>query len=298
MSQMSTQQNKRTSELAALYALFLAKESEEWRTRCAVVCRDRAHGLARLRKQGVVTVADLLERLPSLGTSLQRFGIELTSLLELRLAVPVLLELMSDRSIRVDCAFAIYMLKPNKTVTRRFIEIGNRELASNTADRRWLEAVIQGLGSPDDRAGVELLVAIFERRDLPGWLRGDAADKLGCCHEIQDRRGKLFRRCRETALAGLRDESIDVQFWSMYLIGSLCSEKSSRRSSNLRDFASALAPLRRIAASDQRLSPGFWWPMSAEAEDVLGSIQTGMWPSQDAGERWLGNTKRGEMCRD
>ncbi|HUE16885.1 MAG TPA: hypothetical protein VMR25_22100, partial [Planctomycetaceae bacterium] len=56
--------------------------------------------------------------------------------------------------------------------------------------------------------------------------------------------------------------------------------------------------LRQIAKNDQRLAPGYWWPMSAEATDVITCIAEGHWPEPDAGERWMKNTARGEWNRD
>jgi hypothetical protein len=164
---------------------------------------------------------------------LKDFGIELTWLLKIRQAVPVLVDVMldpkSDRSVRISCALALYFLKPGSKVTQLFVRIGNRELKSDRPDNDWLEAVIHGLGSPDDPQAVELLVSIFERIDLPGSVRGDAADKLGCVGLVKDRRSALFRRCRDASLRGLNEPSIHVQFWSMYLMGSLCSDLRQRR---------------------------------------------------------------------
>ena len=60
----------------------------------------------------------------------------------------------------------------------------------------------------------------------------------------------------------------------------------------------ALPHLRHIVVNDKRLSPGFWWPMSAEAEDIIGCIKFGKWPQPDAAERWIGNKVRGECNRD
>ena len=295
---MSRPRIRPTSKLTTQYSLFLAQQSDEWRKRCAVVCRDRQRKLDQLLKQGVVTVADLLERLPSLSSSVKQFGIELIALLRVHAAIPNLLELMSDPSVRVACATTIFILRPGKNAIRHFVEIGRRELTSSTPDPSWLEAVIYGLGGSEDRTAVELLVTVFERSDLPGSLRGEAADKLGCCAHIRDRRRRLFRRCRDTASTGLNDKSIDVQFWSMYLIGSLCSIRDLQRNANSRVFAAALPKLRKIAANDRRLAPGYWWPMSAEAEDIIGCIQTGSWPHPDAADRWIGNSTRGELRRD
>jgi hypothetical protein len=208
-----------------------------------------------------------------------------------------MLDPKSGRGVRVACADALYRLKAGKRVTQIFIKIGKRELASGCPNRHWLEAVILGLGSPEDPAAVELLVNIFTRTDLPGWVRGDVADKLGCVGLVRDRRKKLFLRCRESALRGLNDASIDVQFWSMYLIMQLCGSFRSRQRPRANDFKSALPRLRQIAANDHRLAPGYWWPISAEAEDVIAAI-TGDRPELDTGERWLGSKARGESNRD
>ena len=144
-----------------------------------------------------------------------------------------------------------------------------------------------------------VLVEIFERTDLPGWLRGDAGDKLGCGHsKVTDRRTTLFRRCRDAALCGLKEDDIDVQFWSMYVIWQLVGDHKERRTPGFAGLDAALPDLRRIAAEDHRLAPGFWWPMSGEAEDVLHVFEHGQSPEVDAGERWTDTSKRGVWNRD
>lgn len=285
------------TDLATLYTKFLDRQTKELRERCAAVNRERERKLDRLRKRGVVTVADLLAQLSRLPSHLRQFGIEFVILLKIHQAIPVLLNLIFDPTLRLGCADALGWLKSSKRVTQFFLSVGRRELAAATPDRRWLEAVILGLGSTHDQTAAELLVTIFERIDLPGWLRGDAADKLGLNRFIRDRRTRLFRRCHAAAIRGFDDESIDVQFWSMYLVGSLCSNGLSRRHAQLDDFKSALPRLRDFAATDHRLAPGYWWPLSAEAEDVIVCIKAGHWPTPDAADRWISNTKRGEWNR-
>ena len=283
---------KLTDELATLYGRLVEQWSAEELVQRRVVHHERIQKLRRLGKQGILTAADLLERLPGLSLSLKQFGIELISLLEIRRGIPVLLDLMLVPDVRISCAAAIQILRHDKKVTQRFLSIGQRELSSTTSDPLWLDAVILVLGHSDDPGAAEVLVTIFERTDLPGWLRGNAADKLGCCDLACDRRTRLFRRCRTAALRGLADSSIDVQFWSMYVIGSLCSDGIWSHRSRLTGFESALPRLREFAAHDHRLSPGYWWPMSAEAEDVIECIKTGHWPMRDAGVRWQGKGRR------
>jgi hypothetical protein len=292
---MRVKRIKLTSELAALLSHRSGKQPNAESSLNSVANRKRARQLDRLKKHRVVTVADLLERLPRLSPGLKYFGVELIQLLEIQQAVPVLLDLMSDRAVRLMCASTLSFMKSGqRKATRFFLEIGRRELASRTPDRDWLEAVCHGLAHSDDRHAVELLVTIFERTDLPGQLRGEAADKLGCCAFVCDRRTELFRRCRDAAIRGLEEDSIYVQFGSMYLIGSLCSRGYRPQRPQPTGCESALPKLRKIAAGDHRLAPGFWWRMSAEAEDVIYCIKKGHWPKRDAADRSTATTERGE----
>jgi hypothetical protein len=84
----------------------------------------------------------------------------------------------------------------------------------------------------------------------------------------------------------------------MYLIGRLCVGSKPQRQSRVSDFDSALPRLRDVAATDRRLAPGYWWPMSGEAEDVICCIETGMSPESDASDRWPDTTKRGKYGED
>ena len=284
---------KLTDNLLALFSRFLAKQSAEFRENCGTVNSKRVRDLQRLRKLGIETVSELLARLPGFSPGLKQSAIHFTWLLKIRQAVPVLVEMLPDRKTRWLCADTISWLRPGRKTTEIFLRIGARELQSPTPDRHWLWAVIYGLQQCSELRAAEMLVTIFERTDLPGSLRGEVGDKLGW---VRDRRTRIFRRCREAALRGLHDESLDVQFWSMYVIMCLAGHDAERGLSPQNGFACALPRLREIAANDHRLAPGFWWPLSAEAEDTIASIE-GSYLDPDAGERWLGNTQRGEWKR-
>jgi hypothetical protein len=287
---MAPKRVKLTSDLAALYSRHVSQQRKKH-------LPDWSGNLARLRERHVVKVGDLLARLSSLPPTLRHFGVDLMGTLEIYEAVPVLLDLMSDQAVRMQCASTLCFMKPGwRKIEQFFVRKGRQEMASCTPDRDWLEAVVHRLGHSDNRPAVDLLLAIFERADLPGWLRGDAADKLGCRPFMHDRRTRFFRRCRDAALRGLKHDSIYVQFGSMYLIGSLCSNR--RGGSISCGCETALPRLRKIASNDHRLSPGFWWPMSAEAEDVICCVTKGHWPELDAGERWTDTSKRGEWERE
>lgn len=290
---MSVKRQTPTAVLADLYERHLSAQPLEWRERRAALVQERARKLERLRRQGIVTVADLLDRLPRSSHATKQFGIDLISLLRLREGVPVLVEMLADRSVRWYCASTLSFMKPGRQVLDLFLKIGHRELTSDRPDRHWLVAVVHGIAHSHDRRAADTLVTIYERVDLPGWVRGEAADKLGYNEFVVDRRTSLFRRCCKAALRGLDDDSIDVQFGSMYLIGALCTGFPPQ-ASRLKDFKSALPTLRSIAAKDHRLAPGYWWPLSAEAEDVIACIKAGQWPSPDAADRWQDHTERGE----
>jgi hypothetical protein len=281
---------KLTDNLTVLYSRFLARQGDDWCIRFAKVCRERRRALKRLNKSGVVTIADLLARFSGLSTHGKQSAIDLINLCEIRQATPVLLAALPDRSVRMMCADVLGRLN-NGATQKVFLEIGRRELGSNQPDPDWLDVVVRGLRYSDSPKSADLLISIFERRDLPGPLRGNAGDKLGCHPHLRDRRTSLYRRCRDAALRGLSDDSIDVQFWSMYVIASQCNVAGSRRKIDNR-FRSALPRLRELA-KDKRHAPGIWWPMSAESEDAIACIENGIWPEPDAADRWQRHSGRG-----
>ena len=234
------------------YSRFLQRQGEDWCRKCASVCRERRRALQRLRKLGIVTVADLLEQFPGLSQRLKHSALDLIAILKIRQAVPVLFAALEEKSVRLKCADILGQFCPAKA-TRFFHKIAQRELESNRPDSSWLNAAIHATGYSDLGQATELLVSIFERGDLPGTIRGDAGDKLGCCEF--DRRTRLYRRCRDAVIRGLSEDSIHIQFWSMYVIASLCNVAGSRQTID-RAFRSALPRLREIAKHDHRLAQG------------------------------------------
>jgi|SRR5579872_5796404 len=231
--------------LAGLYSKMLEKQGEEWRRRCAAIHQQRRRALLQLKKKGIVTIADLLAGFSGISSKLKLSTMDLISILQIHQAAPVLIDSLPDRAVRLMAAHALSRLRTGGKATRVFLDIGRRELAASRPDWDWLEAVILGLGASDDPRAADLLVSIFERCDLPGWLRGNAGDKLGINGFIRDRRTSLYRRCRDAALRGLSDDSIDVQFWSMYVIASFCNFRGSRQRSVDKAFRSCASQVAR-----------------------------------------------------
>lgn len=256
--------------------------------------RDRQR-ISRLRRLEIETVDELITALPDQSVKTIEWAAELLRALKVKKAAPVLWRLMRRPELKLSCATALGLLD-SKTFQRKFAALGKRELVCADPCVEELHAVVLGLRYADSPEEVDVLVSIFERYDLPGWLRGDAADHLGTCYPARDRRTRLFQRVVESAIAGL-DDDISMQFGSMYVLASFACRSDPGRGQSNRGFHIALPRLREIAKHDTRLSPGFWWPMSAEAEDAIGCIETGSWPEPDAADRWSHNTKRGEWDR-
>lgn len=285
-------------KLAELYGDFVGRRSEESRSHCKEFDREKRRHIGRLTARGVTTVNELIAVLPQLPPKLKEFGIWWFQVTRLRSAEGTLLRMLhDDPPYRQWCASALAGIGGRRSI-RQFIRIGRTQLTSKSPDRNWLAAVIQGIKcfrNPSREAG-EMLLTIYERTDLPGWLRGDAADALGCCGQLFDRRTSFFRRAWAAARNGIGDADIEVKFWSMYVIMQLAQNSNRKRSNVL--FTAALPRLREIAATDHRLAPGYWWPMSAEAEDAIAVIETGNGRENDAAVRWQGNRERGPMIRD
>ncbi len=250
----------------------------------------------RLAARGITTLGELVAALPSLPPKLKNFGICWLGEFKPAGSEAALLRLMhADSAFRVTCAHELGWMK-GRRAAHELIRIGSAELATAAPDVHWLDAVVHGLKSCDQSGTVEILVAIFERSDLPGWLRGDAGDALGCQSELQDRRTSIFRRVWAAALPGLDHADIDVQFWSMYVIMQLAKSDFWHNHQLNRFLRPALPRLREIAKNDHRLAPGYWWPMCEEAKDAIHIIETGQGLDHDAADRCEGNTELGPMC--
>lgn len=250
--------------------------------------------LRQLRERRIQTLSQLLDKLPELPLKLKEFGVSLVQAMKAKQAVPVLLRmLVEDAECRVSCGCALCAIGGKQT-EKSLVRIARRELNSAVPNRFVLEAVIHGLKFSDSDEVNDVLVTIFERTDLAGWLRGDAGDVI----YVTDRRTKLFHRTWVAALGGLSETDIDVQFWSMVAIAKLASRNRIGQRICNDQFSVALPRLREIAAHDHRLAPGYWWPMSAEAEDTIACIETGTGLDPEAAERWIGNKERGPWIRN
>ena len=252
--------------------------------------------LSRLKHRGIQTVGDLIAALPDQSIKTIEWAARILWVSKVKPAAPVLWQLMERPKLKLTCASAIGLLDA-KVFLRKFEVLGQRELDRSAPRVEELHAIVLGLRYAESVEAANVLVSIFERTEFPGWLRGDAADHLGTFFLVRDRRTKFFTRTVDAAIAGL-DDDIYMQFGSMYVLASLACRYGDRPLGKSNDsLQRALPRLRDIAQHDSRLSPGYWWPMSAEAEDAIGCIETGKWPQPDAAERWSPSEERGEWNR-
>lgn len=143
---------------------------------------------------------------------------------------------------------------------------------------------------------LDMPASIYLNEAVPGWLRGNAADAIGCRY-TPDRRTTFYKMIRDAAIRSIHSTDAGLCFESMYLMGLPVSinHHHHRGRRTHPHFQTAIPRLREIAAHDHRLSSGFWWPLSAEAEDVLFVIEHGCWPDPAAGERRDDSGTRGTI---
>jgi HEAT repeat protein len=143
-------------------------------------------------------------------------------------------------------------------------------------------AAARALGALDSPRAVPALIAVLQTDSSPD-ARTDAAYALGLIGDdravepllakladpVEDPRVRGFaaealvgpgaRRAVPALIAALDDPSVEVRFWAAFALG------------QLRDPA-ALAPLERLARTDEATLPG-WWSVSDEAAAAIESIR-------------------------
>lgn len=143
--------------------------------------RQSARHISRLSARGVTTTRALIVALPQLPPKLREFGIWWISALKIRSAESVFLPLLYNRSKDRVAGAAASASIGGKRAVREFVRIGQTQLALQLPDFEWLNVIVHGLRYPEGPEAEEIILAIFEREDLPGWLRGNAGHAIGLC---------------------------------------------------------------------------------------------------------------------
>jgi hypothetical protein len=200
-------------------------------------------------------------------------------------AAPLLLQLvLSADEARGDAAMSLARLEDRKSI-RVIAKSAQRELRRRNPSTKLIESAVWALKMSKGKLSFETLLAVYERENLPDRIRGDAADALAWYMDRIDRRTKDYRRCVAAALKALDNESAEVRFWTMYLIGQMASSRTrSGRRASPGELTRALPILRRIARTEHGVYSNLW-PHSEEAKDAIHCIEHGEWPSPDAADR-------------
>jgi HEAT repeat protein len=115
----------------------------------------------------------------------------------------------------------------------------------------------------DDRAHPLLLAALRDPAEDPR-VRGQAAETLG--YTTRDARTRRYKETARALVDALGDPSPTVRFWAASALGGMRAR-------------AATPALRRLAATDQAVCPG-WWRVADEAADALVRITGGTLPER------------------
>lgn len=109
------------------------------------------------------------------------------------------------------------------------------------------------LGLLHDKQAIAPLLSVLHNKAEQPKVRAQAAEALAW---FGDRRKSVI----DALIAGLKDTSVEVRFWSAYALGELKAKR-------------AVNELERMAKDDDVL-PG-WWSISEEASNAIGRIKQG-----------------------
>lgn len=113
--------------------------------------------------------------------------------------------------------------------------------------------------SPDSNEWVsKALLALYRNEGEHPRVRAQAAEGLANTMTMERRWKPLYRPAVSALLVGLKDESPQVRFWSVFALWQMRARE-------------ALPELERLAATDNALCPG-WWTIAEEASDAIASL--------------------------
>lgn len=110
------------------------------------------------------------------------------------------------------------------------------------------------LGLLRDKRAIEPLVSILRNKAEQPKVRAQVAEVLVW---FNDRRKTVI----DPLIAGLKDTSVEVKFWSAFALGELKIKR-------------AVSKLKQMAAEDDDVLPG-WWSISREASNAIDRIKQG-----------------------
>jgi len=225
-----------------------------------------------LRRAGVRTYNDLIEKLPRLRKSERGTAVWLLGRVNRRSGVPVLLQVLVDdrvQSIRWDAAVSLSLLGGQRAI-RGLLALAR----DHTNDDDIRAAATHALAMSYEESALDFFVRTFADSAEHTEVRVQAAEGIAAVLGHCDRRTRRWRRAADVLLPLLSDQEVEIRFWAVFAAGSLRVTKARRR-------------LRALTRDRGRASMG--WSVAEEAKDALHCIQHGTWPETDAFARTRGS---------
>jgi len=117
----------------------------------------------------------------------------------------------------------------------------------------------------DELLVTESFIKVLLNKKEDSRVRGQAAEGLGLILDCSDKRKRTYKRAVTALLESLKDDDLDVRFWSSYAVGVLKIKEA--------------IPLLKRLIEDKRVWDN-WWTVGEEASDVIQYLETDVWPDR------------------
>ena len=107
---------------------------------------------------------------------------------------------------------------------------------------------------------IEYLLASFANRLEHPDVRAQCAEGIANILGGADRRTRVWKQAVITLLPGLKDDSAEVRFWTVFAMGALGAKD-------------ALPTLRKLVRADAAVMSSMGWEVGEEAKDAIASIE-------------------------
>lgn len=201
-----------------------------------------------LLKHGVDSVSELEKIIGNkeVNVEIRAVGCWFMSRLESKQAYAILIRCLNEdnSSLRAEIARALGTLGDKRAFSELCI------LMKNDEDEDVRFAAVYAIGLLDTDEKILPLIEKLEEQTEISKIRGLVAETLG---------NSLDKRAIIPLLDALKDESLEVRFWSIFALGEIGAEE-------------AISELEKIIQEDKSVLPG-WWSLREEAEDALQLIK-------------------------
>lgn len=207
--------------------------------------------------RGITSEAKLIKQFSSLSNSQRCTAAWLIGRLGRRF-VPLMQEaLEADRSeaVRAQAGTSLSMLG-GKAALRGLLKLAAKpDLTLQT--RQSVAYALSFLG--EDGALEYLLVSFANKSEHPD-VRAQCAEGIANLLSGADRRTRVWKQTVITLLPGLKDDSAEIRFWTIFAVGALRAK-------------AALPTLRKLTRTDAAVMSSMGWEVGEEATDAIAWIE-------------------------